>query len=174
MSDNNSSLAAVGCRCRERIHHRSVHWPVCYHHQPGSVNGHPLRTVGSKGRGAMGRGASWALGICWTVQVARLQTGESQDRALKLTRCLLHGRDNWRLTLFPLHGKHSLFDSFDWWQWNWWRGRGGEETILSNVMLLMPFISLCLGLALYVVGKLKLAAWTSWTGHSRAGIAGWA
>lgn len=32
-----------------------------------------------------------------------------------------------------------------------------QETILSNVMLLMPFISLCLGLALYVVGKLKLA-----------------
>ncbi|CAK9061673.1 unnamed protein product [Durusdinium trenchii] len=32
-----------------------------------------------------------------------------------------------------------------------------QETILSNVMLLMPFVSLCLGVVLYIVGKLKLA-----------------
>ena len=85
MSDNNSS-ATVGC-CRERIHHRSVHWPVCYHHQPGSATGHPLWTVCSKGRGPVWgevpAGWEFVAHRC-TVQVARLQMGESQDRALKL------------------------------------------------------------------------------------------
>eukprot|EP00435_Cladocopium_sp_Y103_P043780 s1264_g12.t1 len=78
---------SLTCHCSYRFGRNRDEF--CYHHQPGSINGHPLRTVGSKG-------------------------GPPANR-------------------------------------------GGEETILSNVMLLMPFISLCLGLALYVVGKLKLA-----------------
>ncbi|CAE7757043.1 unnamed protein product, partial [Symbiodinium pilosum] len=36
-------------------------------------------------------------------------------------------------------------------------GQGSQEMILCSMMLLMPVISLCLGIVLYFVGKLKLA-----------------